>query len=75
MNAIRNCMRGLVIAAIVAFVGASEPASAITADLAKKCRELALKAHPTPRPGTKAGAGKAQQDFYRDCVAKNGKVD
>ena len=70
-----NCMRGMVVVSVVGFVGASEPASAITADLAKKCRELALKAHPTPRVGTKAGAAKSQQDYFRSCVAKNGKVD
>ena len=72
---VTNCLRGMVVVAFVGFVDASEPASAISADLAKKCRELALKAHPTPRVGTKTGAAKLQQDYFRSCVAKNGKVD
>lgn len=75
MGAIKNLTRGLLVVAVAGFVGVAEPASAITADLAKKCRALALKAHPTPRVGTKQGAAKAQQEYYRNCVAKNGKVE
>ncbi len=53
-----------------------QPASAITAELAKKCRELAIKAHPTPTAGSKtnpfsgSGAAKAQRDYYNACIAK-----
>lgn len=61
--------------AIVALLQTQAPADAITAELAKKCRAMAVKEHPTPRPGTKAGGQKAQNDFYRDCVAKDGKMD
>ncbi len=43
----------------------------ITADLAKKCREQAIKAHPTPKAGTKAsGVEKAQRDFFQACMSK-----
>ena len=48
--------------------GAS-PAVAISVDLAKKCREMAIKAHPPESPGTKAYA-QAERDFFRECVAK-----
>jgi type IV secretory pathway VirB6-like protein len=45
--------------------------SAIAADLAKKCREQAVKAHPTPKAGTKAsGVEKAQRDAFQACVSK-----
>jgi hypothetical protein len=45
--------------------------STITADLAKKCREQAMKAHPTPKAGTKAsGVQKAQRDAFQACVSK-----
>jgi hypothetical protein len=45
--------------------------STITADLAKKCREQAIKTHPTPTAGTKAsGAEKAQRDAFQACVSK-----
>jgi hypothetical protein len=46
--------------------------SAISADLAKKCRELAIKAHPTQPTGSKTGAEQAQRDYFRNCVANNG---
>jgi hypothetical protein len=50
----------------------SPTASAISADLAKKCRELAIKAHPTQPAGTKSGAEQAQRDYFRQCIDKNG---
>jgi hypothetical protein len=45
------------------------PAAAVSADLANKCRAMAIKSHP-PVPG-KAYA-QAERDFFRDCVARNG---
>lgn len=47
------------------------PSFAITAELAKKCRGLAIAAHPTQLVGTSAYAA-AQRDFFNQCVAKNG---
>jgi hypothetical protein len=35
------------------------------AELAKTCRALAIKAHPTQRAGSKT----AQRDYFQDCVA------
>jgi hypothetical protein len=61
--------------ALTAFLSTQAPAEAITVELAKKCRAMAAKAHPTPRAGTKTGEQKAQTAFFRDCVAKDGKVD
>jgi hypothetical protein len=52
-----------------------KPAQAITADLAKKCREMALKAYSSRQPGSKEGFAKAQREYYRDCIAKNGDVE
>lgn len=50
--------------------------TAIGADLAKKCRAMAIQAHPTPKPGTKAtGAEKAQRDYFSLCVSKGGVMD
>ncbi len=51
------------------------PAEAITAELAKKCRAMAVTAHPSARPGTRTGAQKAQNEYYRECVAKDGNMD
>ena len=36
---------------IIAGPGLPQPASAITAELAKKCRAMALKVYPAQRPG------------------------
>jgi len=52
-----------------------KPAPALTAELAKNCRNLALKAQPYRRAGTAQGTAQAQRDYYRECIAKEGKVD
>ncbi len=63
----------ILIAQFAALCGAS-PASAISADLANKCREMAIKAHPPPLPlGGKAYA-QAERAFFSECVAKNGQM-
>ena len=63
---------GLVGLAVAVLLWAQRPADAITAELAKTCRDKALKAYPRLPPGTKTGNAKAQQDYYRDCLAKQG---
>jgi hypothetical protein len=55
----------------IAFYPAS-PAAALSADLAKKCRDMAIKSHPPPiPPGGKAYA-EAERAFFSECVSKNG---
>jgi hypothetical protein len=61
--------------ALTAFLSMQAPAEAITVELAKKCRAMAAKEHPTPRVGTKTGEQKAQTAYFRSCVAKDGKMD
>ena len=56
----------LVAAALAALPSAAQ--SAISAELAKKCRELAIKSHPPCRPA-------AQRDYFRECIAKNGDMN
>ena len=58
MGDTRKGFAALVAFAVVALT--SPAASAISADLAKKCRELAIKAHPTQPAGTKSGTEGAQ---------------
>ncbi len=60
--------------ALCALIAAQDSASALTAEVAKKCRELAIKAHPSTPPGKKSGAEQAQRAYFRDCVAKDGNV-
>lgn len=67
----------VVLAVIVAaFLQATErPAAAITVQLAKKCRAMALKAHPYKMPGEKGpGNATAQRDYFNDCVARGGNM-
>jgi len=49
----------------------SKTAGPISAELAKKCRALAIKAHP--RAGNRAYA-QAQRDYFQDCIAKGGNM-
>jgi hypothetical protein len=58
--------------ALVALALAPAPASALSAEVAKKCRELAIKAHP-PKPAGTTAYAQAERDYFRDCVAKEGK--
>ena len=49
-------------------------ASAVTAQLAKKCQALTAKAFPPRVPGNPAagsakGTGRSQQDYFNRCVA------
>lgn len=61
---------------VATFMGAAEkPAGAITAELAKKCRAMAIKAHPYKMPGVQgAGTAAAERDYYSQCIARGGNM-
>jgi len=64
----------LILSALIIVTCAASPAAAITAELANKCRDMAIKSHPPPFPlGNKAYA-QAERDFFRTCVAKKGQM-
>jgi len=63
------------LAAQIFILSAGSPAAAITADLAKKCREMAVKAHPPPKPAGNRAYAQAERDFFRECVSKNGQME
>lgn len=62
--------------AAVTFTSAgARPAAAISVELAKKCRELALKAHPYKLPGEPgAGSAAAQRDYFSACIKQGGNM-
>jgi hypothetical protein len=62
--------------AICAAVGVgAERAPAISLELAKKCRAMALQAHPYRLPGEKGpGSATAERDYYNKCVASGGNM-
>jgi hypothetical protein len=64
-------LASLVISAQLILSGS--PAMAISAELAKKCRDLAIKAHP-PSPAGTSSYAQAERDFFSYCVSKNGDV-
>jgi hypothetical protein len=66
----------LIVLALTAYLPTAKPASAISAELAKKCRTMAIKAYPPPTPGSKStGAEKSQRDYFRECIAKGDKIE
>jgi hypothetical protein len=68
-NRTKAAMLGVVTIALT-----TASAQAITADLAKKCREMAIKAHPTLPAGSPTGYAAAQRSFFNECVAKQGNM-
>ncbi|WGD50655.1 hypothetical protein QA641_34480 [Bradyrhizobium sp. CB1650] len=77
-----NWKSGCVLLALVcAVLGSSvDRASAITAELARKCSALTAKQFPPRQPGNPAagsakGSGSDQRAYYDKCVANGGKMD
>ncbi len=73
MAKILNAVAAVIVAVQILVLFAAAPAVAISADLAKKCRAMAIKAHPLARPGTKPYA-QAERDFFSECIAKDGEM-
>ena len=71
----------VLVALICCLPGAwSSRASAVTAEVAKKCQALTAKAFPPREPGNPAagsasGTGPMQREYFSKCVANGGKVD
>ena len=58
----------------------TDSASAITAEIARKCNALTTKQFPArisgnPAAGSAKGSGREQYDYFNKCVANGGKVD
>ena len=65
----------IAMAACAAATAAAAPAHGqISADLAKQCREMMLKAHPTMMYGTN-GTAAAQREYFQECIKRQGKMD
>nr|WP_249809718.1 hypothetical protein [Bradyrhizobium sp. 139] len=66
--------------AFVLTLAAPATASAITAEVARTCDAAVAKAFPpkqigNPAAGSSKGTAKDQRDYFKKCVANNGKVD
>ena len=65
----------LSISAMCLLWAAEKPAQAISVELAKKCRAMALKAHPYKLPGVNGpGTAAAERDYFSKCVANGGNM-
>ena len=63
-----------VLLALVIIVDAASPVSAVTASLANKCRDLAIKAHPPPFPLGNSAYAQAEREFFSACVSQKGQI-
>jgi len=75
-----KCVRALVALAWLASPAMSASASAVTADVAKKCNALAAKAYPprvagNPAAGSEKGGGQSVRDYFNKCVDNGGTMD
>jgi hypothetical protein len=62
-------------AAVLILSDQPRPAHAITADLAKMCRELMVKAYPPVTAGSKHGNAQEERQYYRTCLAHGGNMN
>jgi hypothetical protein len=61
------------------FVTPLSGASAVTAEVAKKCAALTAKGFPprvigNPAAGSQKGSGRAEQKYFNKCVAHGGRI-
>jgi hypothetical protein len=54
--------------------GMADPASALTATLAKKCRAMMVQAYPPVTAGSPVGDAQQEREFFHACVAQNGRM-
>jgi hypothetical protein len=45
-----------------------------SAELAKKCREMAVKAHPPSVAGSAKGTAQVEREYFKKCIEGGGKV-
>jgi hypothetical protein len=70
MGSIFSATAAGVLSVQILILSTASPAIAISADLAKKCREMAIKSHP-PAPAGTTPYAQAQRDFFRNCISKS----
>ena len=75
-----NLKMGCAFFALLCITLGSNPAAAVTVEVARKCKALTTKAYPPREPGNPAagsakGSGRAQQDYFTKCVANGGQMD
>ena len=67
----KTMSRWIILLGGLVLISTPSQSQAITVELARKCRAMALEAHPTELWGMH-GSATAQREFYSACVARNG---
>jgi len=75
MASAKSSCRWLTVSALLVIGPIPTVALAVTAELAKKCRALTVKAYPPQPAGTRTGTAQAERNFFQNCVAQNGNVE
>ncbi len=70
----------LVASICIALGPMTNSASAVTAEVAKKCEALTTKAYPpravgNPAAGSAKGTGRAERDYFNKCMANGGNME
>src|ERR1700722_5412538 len=76
-SVMRDSLKVIVVLGMLAAVSAclqTRPAMAISVEVAKKCRDMAIRAHPYTLPGFKSGNAEVERSYFKDCVAKGGNM-
>ena len=73
-GAMRTWTRIIVLAAAGMAAAAASVRAEINVDLAKNCRAMMAKAHPTQMYGA-SGTAALQRDYFRQCINRQGKMD
>ncbi len=60
---------GVLLVLGLAAAASVQPASAVSAEVAKRCRAMALEKYPYYPPGTGTTNVKGQRDVFQKCVA------
>lgn len=74
MNRALYCGYAAAVLCIAVGLASPPPASAITAELAKKCQRLAAKAYPPVLAGMKKGNAANERAYFKECLSKDGNM-
>jgi hypothetical protein len=59
--------------ALALFAAADSAQAQVSAELARKCREMMIRAHPTQVFGP-TGSAEAQRRYFSECIARQGRM-
>jgi hypothetical protein len=67
-------MRILLVICALTVIAVAPASAKVSPDLAAKCKQMALQAHPADLPD-KAAAAHLRRSYYRLCIRRRGNMD